>query len=123
MTAMAKKQESLSTSLLTQLHTSGAGYDILRYVSLPNLLGNEADTILYFMGKDLARRFNITSFEDIYDIADKMGDRKSTRLNSSHVAISYAVFCLKKKITQIAQHTIAEGTVETKYHGTKKKRL
>src|SRR5690625_6160987 len=27
-----------------------------------------------------------------------MTDRKSTRLNSSHVAISYAVFCLKKKI-------------------------
>src|SRR5690625_6343357 len=26
-----------------------------------------------------------------------MADRKSTRLNSSHVAISYAVFCLKKK--------------------------
>src|SRR5436305_5939459 len=26
-----------------------------------------------------------------------MGDRKSTRLNSSHVRISYAVFCLKKK--------------------------
>src|SRR5437870_11054314 len=28
------------------------------------------------------------------------GDRKSTRLNSSHVAISYAVFCLKKKNTK-----------------------
>src|SRR5690606_41960564 len=27
------------------------------------------------------------------------GDRKSTRLNSSHVKISYAVFCLKKKTT------------------------
>src|SRR5690349_22089796 len=27
-------------------------------------------------------------------------DRKSTRLNSSHVEISYAVFCLKKKKTQ-----------------------
>src|SRR5690554_7386472 len=27
------------------------------------------------------------------------GDRKSTRLNSSHVRISYAVFCLKKKKT------------------------
>src|SRR5439155_10874190 len=27
----------------------------------------------------------------------KREDRKSTRLNSSHVAISYAVFCLKKK--------------------------
>src|SRR5699024_12705757 len=30
-----------------------------------------------------------------YDITE--GDRKSTRLNSSHVSISYAVFCLKKK--------------------------
>src|SRR3712207_8610816 len=28
------------------------------------------------------------------------GDRKSTRLNSSHANISYAVFCLKKKISE-----------------------
>src|SRR5690606_42023097 len=42
----------------------------------------------------------------LFDIADGWGDkhpagakvdRKSTRLNSSHVKISYAVFCLKKK--------------------------
>src|SRR6266511_5781574 len=31
-------------------------------------------------------------------------DRKSTRLNSSHVKISYAVFCLKKKKNASAQH-------------------
>src|SRR5690625_5631726 len=31
--------------------------------------------------------------------AHQTEDRKSTRLNSSHVAISYAVFCLKKKTT------------------------
>src|SRR5439155_18973207 len=30
-------------------------------------------------------------------LAHRDADRKSTRLNSSHVAISYAVFCLKKK--------------------------
>src|SRR3989442_10069166 len=30
-------------------------------------------------------------------LAIGLGDRKSTRLNSSHVRISYAVFCLKKK--------------------------
>src|SRR3712207_7013787 len=30
--------------------------------------------------------------------AHQQGDRKSTRLNSSHANISYAVFCLKKKI-------------------------
>src|SRR5690242_21462676 len=30
-------------------------------------------------------------------VARAAGDRKSTRLNSSHMSISYAVFCLKKK--------------------------
>src|SRR5438034_8073168 len=33
-------------------------------------------------------------------------DRKSTRLNSSHTVISYAVFCLKKKKKIIISHTI-----------------
>src|SRR2546422_6432889 len=32
-----------------------------------------------------------------YHMAKRMGDRKSTRLNSSHGYISYAVFCLEKK--------------------------
>src|SRR2546430_11167966 len=32
-----------------------------------------------------------------YSITLPLGDRKSTRLNSSHSQISYAVFCLKKK--------------------------
>src|SRR5256885_10330502 len=31
-------------------------------------------------------------------------DRKSTRLNSSHLVISYAVFCLKKKKTKMIQY-------------------
>src|SRR6266481_9208779 len=34
------------------------------------------------------------------------GDRKSTRLNSSHSSISYAVFCLKKKKKKKKQKTI-----------------
>src|SRR5256885_9257559 len=33
------------------------------------------------------------------------GDRKSTRLNSSHLVISYAVFCLKKKHTRLSKHS------------------
>src|SRR5699024_11762493 len=33
-------------------------------------------------------------------VRDGTEDRKSTRLNSSHVSISYAVFCLKKKTTE-----------------------
>src|SRR6266487_991438 len=35
---------------------------------------------------------------DIPVLSQRYGDRKSTRLNSSHPSISYAVFCLKKKM-------------------------
>src|SRR5438477_942567 len=37
-------------------------------------------------------------------------DRKSTRLNSSHMSISYAVFCLKKKKKQIQSHIDSQNT-------------
>src|SRR5437870_10307277 len=47
----------------------------------------------------MAERLRNAGFaEDDLHVAKSLGqDRKSTRLNSSHVAISYAVFCLKKK--------------------------
>src|SRR5207253_6371648 len=47
------------------------------------------ENLLYRLGAPI----DTTGFRD--------KDRKSTRLNSSHVAISYAVFCLKKKNTTI----------------------
>src|SRR2546426_4800966 len=40
-------------------------------------------------------------------------DRKSTRLNSSHLVISYAVFCLKKKKTARHELYYREPTVST----------
>src|SRR5437868_10579193 len=47
------------------------------------------------------RPLNIDSWEgalvDQLAVENDFQDRKSTRLNSSHVSISYAVFCLKKK--------------------------
>src|SRR5256885_10171334 len=50
-----------------------------------------------------SRRATLTIFGDQHvarerDRAVAAEDRKSTRLNSSHLVISYAVFCLKKKI-------------------------
>src|SRR5437870_7499488 len=39
-------------------------------------------------------------------------DRKSTRLNSSHVAISYAVVCVKKKTDGLREHGQGEGKAE-----------
>src|SRR2546430_7912884 len=39
--------------------------------------------------------------QDLGERCAVRGDRKSTRLNSSHSQISYAVFCLKKKTTRL----------------------
>src|SRR2546426_3747042 len=39
------------------------------------------------------------------------GDRKSTRLNSSHLVISYAVFCLKKKNSLLRGRQIASPSI------------
>src|SRR5690606_39932481 len=44
----------------------------------------------------IQRQVVVLALEDM-DYAEIAQDRKSTRLNSSHVKISYAVFCLKKK--------------------------
>src|SRR6266576_6151886 len=43
------------------------------------------------------KNFTIGDFHSPFSTLMKARDRKSTRLNSSHVEISYAVFCLKKK--------------------------
>src|SRR5699024_11613653 len=39
----------------------------------------------------------------VFSVQTKL-DRKSTRLNSSHVSISYAVFCLKQKINSLMNY-------------------
>src|SRR5262245_62529768 len=43
-------------------------------------------------------------------------DRKSTRLNSSHLGISYAVFCLKKKKHNESDNTMHPATLKHIYH-------
>src|SRR5256885_6411959 len=43
-------------------------------------------------------------------LAELLADRKSTRLNSSHLVISYAVFCLKKKKYHATQFCRREHT-------------
>src|SRR5262245_64220397 len=65
----------------------------------PHGMGNIPNPIL--VGADLAARTTRIRIGQLANIAvwwHRLGsDRKSTRLNSSHLGISYAVFCLKKK--------------------------
>src|SRR5690625_7011072 len=55
----------------------------------------DADLVVEAAGVAAAKRF----LPRVHKPFVLTSDRKSTRLNSSHVAISYAVFCLKKKIS------------------------
>src|SRR2546430_7558367 len=55
----------------------------------------------YSMGGGATMSFPISSRTPLFT---PITDRKSTRLNSSHSQISYAVFCLKKKKHQVIRH-------------------
>src|SRR3712207_8927253 len=48
----------------------------------------------------------------LHDGGNARRDRKSTRLNSSHANISYAVFCLKKKDESVARRLDGETPIE-----------
>src|SRR3712207_6863299 len=68
-------------------------YSLLRAIrgtrAAPMAAGLGALALLYLA----AVRYDLSTLESIL----RLSDRKSTRLNSSHANISYAVFCLKKK--------------------------
>src|SRR5690242_11530512 len=55
-------------------------------------------------GQDLAADWYVAARADQPPISNQIADRKSTRLNSSHMSISYAVFCLKKKNNRGKDH-------------------
>src|SRR5690625_5961477 len=53
--------------------------------------------------------YSNTDPQSLFFYSSSSGDRKSTRLNSSHVAISYAVFCVKKKTAEGGQAGTSDG--------------
>src|SRR5256885_4353985 len=55
---------------------------------------------------------------ELATLATSLRDRKSTRLNSSHLVISYAVFCLKKKNKNVDIHAIPRRYAKTRPHQT-----
>src|SRR5256885_17230465 len=71
-------------------------YTLSLHDALPIYLNEQIKAI----HKELGRKDEKAEMEDLRKRIDE--DRKSTRLNSSHLVISYAVFCLKKKKIHIA---------------------
>src|SRR3712207_7396734 len=77
---------------LTVARYKSAGYTVQRPLQLGAAIagaGSRAAEVYTAIGLPLGEAFQLRD--------DILGDRKSTRLNSSHANISYAVFCLKKK--------------------------
>src|SRR5699024_11959257 len=69
-------------------------YSLSLHDALPILRKRLQEEIV---GLRLSNGIEVKSFSNHFIDRAIGGDRKSTRLNSSHVSISYAVFCLKKK--------------------------
>src|SRR3712207_6330786 len=83
----AKAEDGLACS--EWLGTGGAGHYVKMVHNGIEYADMEQIAETYFLLKNLGHLSNIEQ-------ADLFGDRKSTRLNSSHANISYAVFCLNK---------------------------
>src|SRR6266508_4902646 len=89
------------TAVGLALVAAARGWGLVNLVDLPSWIAVVAAIVLL----DLAIYLQHVLFHAVPALwrlhrmhhADLALDRKSTRLNSSHVAISYAVFCLKKK--------------------------
>src|SRR5438034_6174297 len=68
-----------------------------------------ADSALRVAGEDVEIQIAPVSRHTVrLTVVPVKRDRKSTRLNSSHTVISYAVFCLKKKILDILRRSAME---------------
>src|SRR5690606_40142342 len=74
--------------------------DRTKYVSMITEESEEAFSVDLYKGNSATGNYQLKLLHQNKEVVTKdvvWKDRKSTRLNSSHVKISYAVFCLKKK--------------------------
>ncbi|MGN8645721.1 DUF2507 domain-containing protein [Gracilibacillus sp. HCP3S3_G5_1] len=69
---MTNKKTNIAT-VLANLQTTSSGYDLIRYIGLPDMLGQDSDLILYVMGKNLARQAECASAEEIKEFFQFVG--------------------------------------------------
>src|SRR5258707_2506120 len=70
---------------------------------------HDALPISLHLSIDPLQQFGDSQVLGVDSVDRREGDRKSTRLNSSHANISYAVFCLKKKTLWLPGQQLAQA--------------
>lgn len=65
-------EKKLPLTILDEFSHHTLSYDVLRYISLPSFLGEEKDTLLYFIGRNLARKFEIETMDDLYTLFKRL---------------------------------------------------
>src|SRR5690606_41070985 len=91
------------------LHTLGTRGDMQPFLALSVGLKRRGHDVLMVA----PAQFEEAAAAEGVDLHPMPRDRKSTRLNSSHVKISYAVFCLKKKIEKCKMSVQHSRAMET----------
>src|SRR5947199_2295908 len=96
----------------TEMHTLSLHDALPILASNSRILGSRALINLHqAICKIRTTKFFLLRRDDVGKLVSRLptADRKSTRLNSSHLGISYAVFCLKKKTSSHSSHAPATG--------------
>ncbi|UOQ46210.1 YslB family protein [Halobacillus salinarum] len=71
--SVLKESANLDNHNISSLVATGAGFDLLRYYTLPDFLGKDAPYLLYYMGKNVARQTSLHTFEELYEFFQYMG--------------------------------------------------
>src|SRR5256885_12272354 len=92
-------------------------YTLSLHDALPICQNIFPDRQMMLFAKDVLSR--VPGGSIVYDVkcTQRLADRKSTRLNSSHLVISYAVFCLKKNIiTSVLRLALSHHLTDPRLH-------
>lgn len=97
-----KESTKLTTSNISSLVGTGAGFDLMRYYTLPDFLGKDAPYLLYYMGKNMARQTEIHSFEELYEFFQYMGWGELTLVKEKKKEMSFELsgHIIEKRLNQ-----------------------
>ncbi|MFD1735976.1 YslB family protein [Bacillus salitolerans] len=105
------------------LHTSGMSYELLRGILLPEILGKELPAILYWSGKNLARKYPLSKGEEIIQFFEQMGwgtlSVVSEKKNHLEFELTSEFIAARNKSRKPASYQLESGFLAQQYEQMK----